>query len=210
MEYVVFTRDEIERRRGSGARFAFPDVREARESGLVGRHLEGARRCANWKPRSKLAAQYDRKIIVERGIEGREFECSVLGNEDPAASMPCEILPSREFYDYEDKYVLESGPHRTAAESADRARSPKCAAWRSSVTKRWAAKAWAASTSCCEESTGKLYINEINTIPGLHLHQHVSEDVGVQPASLIAELLDRLIELALERHRRKKATRFTR
>ena len=50
-----------------------------------------------------LAAQFDRKVIVERGITGREFECAVLGNEKPVASTPCEIFPSREFYDYEDK-----------------------------------------------------------------------------------------------------------
>src|SRR5262249_10208569 len=50
----------------------------------------------------KLAAKYDSKIIVERGIAGRELECSVLGNEEPVASLPCEILPSREFYDYDD------------------------------------------------------------------------------------------------------------
>ncbi len=58
-----------------------------------------------------LAAQFDRKIIVERGIEGRELECAVLGNEAPMASLPCEILPSREFYDYEDKYLLDRAEH---------------------------------------------------------------------------------------------------
>src|SRR5436309_12802708 len=55
----------------------------------------------------QLAAQFDRKVIVERGIEGRELECSVLGNDSPIASLPCEILPSRESYDYEDKYLLD-------------------------------------------------------------------------------------------------------
>ena len=56
----------------------------------------------------ELAGQYDRKIVVERGIAGRELECAVLGNEEPAASLPCEILPSREFYDYDDKYLLDA------------------------------------------------------------------------------------------------------
>ncbi len=65
-----------------------------------------------------LAAQYDRKIIVERGISGREFECAVLGNEKPEASLPCEILPSREFYDYEDKYLLDQAKSELPAESA--------------------------------------------------------------------------------------------
>ena len=64
----------------------------------------------------RLAAQFDRKIIVERGIEGREFECAVLGNETPLASVPCEILPSREFYDYEDKYLLDRARTKVPAD----------------------------------------------------------------------------------------------
>jgi D-alanine-D-alanine ligase len=54
-----------------------------------------------------LARQYDTKVIVERAIAGKEFECAVLGNGEPEASMPCEILPSQEFYDYDDKYILD-------------------------------------------------------------------------------------------------------
>ena len=64
----------------------------------------------------RLAAEFDRKVIIERGIEGRELECSVLGNEAPIASLPCEILPSREFYDYEDKYVLDKARVQVPAE----------------------------------------------------------------------------------------------
>src|SRR5947208_14374542 len=63
-----------------------------------------------------FAEQYDRKIIVERGIQGRELECSVLGNETPMASLPCEILPSREFYDYEDKYLLDRAQTKLPAD----------------------------------------------------------------------------------------------
>src|SRR5579871_996846 len=55
----------------------------------------------------ELARSYDRKVIVERGITGHEFECAVLGNDSPIAAAPCEILPSRDFYDYEDKYLLD-------------------------------------------------------------------------------------------------------
>ncbi len=62
---------------------------------------------AELKSALELAASFDRKVIIERGIEGREFECAVLGNDNPIASVPCEILPSREFYDYDDKYLLE-------------------------------------------------------------------------------------------------------
>src|ERR1035438_8101819 len=63
-----------------------------------------------------LAAQYDRKVIVERAIVGRELECSVLGNQAPIASLPCEILPSREFYDYEDKYLLDRAQAKVPAD----------------------------------------------------------------------------------------------
>src|SRR5580704_7424015 len=69
--------------------------------------ISKARNCEELKAAVELARAYDRKVIVERGITGRELECAVLGNENPIASMPCEILPSREFYDYEDKYLLD-------------------------------------------------------------------------------------------------------
>jgi D-alanine-D-alanine ligase len=62
------------------------------------------------------AAQYDHKIIIERGISGRELECAVLGNQQPEASLPCEILPSRDFYDYEDKYLLDAAQTKVPAE----------------------------------------------------------------------------------------------
>jgi len=67
-------------------------------------------------PALEFAAQFDRKIIVERGIAGKELECSVLGNEDPVAATPCEILPSRDFYDYEDKYLLDRAAFRLPAD----------------------------------------------------------------------------------------------
>src|SRR5215471_3422462 len=68
--------------------------------------ISKAKACEELKAALDLASQYDRKILVEQGIVGREFECSVLGNDQPIAAIPCEILPSREFYDYEDKYLL--------------------------------------------------------------------------------------------------------
>ncbi len=88
-------------------KFPFPDVREARESGFVGRHFESenVRRAgggARTRRRSTIARSWSSAAFT-----GREFECSVLGNEDPMAAVPCEIFPSREFYDYEDKYLLE-------------------------------------------------------------------------------------------------------
>ena len=156
----------------------------------------------------KTAAEFDRKVIVERGIEGREFECAVLGNEDPAASVPCEILPSREFYDYEDKYLLNQAridlpANLTPEETAEMRRL---------------AVACYLAVGCegmgrvdflRETSTGKFYINEINTIPGftsISMFPKMWEYTGIP----YSQLIDRLIELALERHAQKTVTRFTR
>jgi D-alanine-D-alanine ligase len=156
----------------------------------------------------RLAAQYDRKVIVERGILGRELECAVLGNEAPLASLPCEILPSRDFYDYEDKYLLDRAETKVPAELA---------AERTEELRRLAVECYRA-VECegmarvdflLEAATDRLYINEINTIPGftsISMYPKMWEQSGIPFAALI----DQLIELALERDRRKKATRFTR
>ena len=155
-----------------------------------------------------LAAKYDRKIIVERAIVGRELECSVLGNQEPIASLPCEILPSREFYDYEDKYLLDKAETKLPADlPADR----------TAELQRLAVECYRA-VECegmarvdffLEAETNRLYINEINTIPGftsISMYPKMWEYTGIG----FSELLDRLIALALERHRAKRATQFTR
>ncbi|MEI9814316.1 MAG: D-alanine--D-alanine ligase family protein [Acidobacteriota bacterium] len=154
------------------------------------------------------AAEFDRKIIVERGIVGREFECSVMGNDDPIAAIPCEVLPSREFYDYEDKYLLD-----TAKTLLPAPLEPE----QTNEIRRIAVEAYSAA-GCegmsrvdflMEAATGKLYVNEINTIPGftsISMFPKMWEAAGVP----FGTLLDRLIELALERHRAKAATRYKR
>jgi len=155
-----------------------------------------------------LAAQFDRKIIIERGIEGRELECSVLGNEEPISSLPCEILPSREFYDYDDKYLLDKAETRLPADLP---------AAVTAELRRLAIECYRA-VECegmgrvdflLEKSSGKLYINEINTIPGftsISMYPKMWEHSGIG----FSDLLDRLISLALERKQRRQATRFTR
>ena len=156
----------------------------------------------------RTAEQYDYKVIVERGIAGRELECSVLGNESPIASLPCEILPSREFYDYDDKYLLDLAKTQVPADL-----SPDV----TTELRRLAVECYRA-VECegmarvdffLENGTGQLYINEINTIPGftsISMYPKMWEQSGIP----FQALLDRLIGLALERHARKKATRFTR
>ena len=155
-----------------------------------------------------LAVQYDRKIIVERGIAGRELECSVLGNEAPVASLPCEILPSREFYDYEDKYLLDKAQTKLPAdlppETTDELRRLAVECYRAVEC-----EGMGRVDFLLERSTDRLYINEINTIPGftsISMYPKMWEHSGVG----FSELIDRLIELALDRHKRRQATRFTR
>ena len=155
-----------------------------------------------------LAAQYDRKVIVERAIIGRELECSVLGNQAPMASLPCEILPSREFYDYEDKYLLDLAQTQVPA---------LLSAGHTAELRRLAVECYRA-VECegmarvdffLEKATDQFYINEINTIPGftsISMYPKMWEHSGIG----FGELLDRLISLALDRDKLKKATRFTR
>jgi D-alanine-D-alanine ligase len=155
-----------------------------------------------------LAFQYDRKVIVERGITGREFECSVLGNQNPQASIPCEIHPSREFYDYEDKYLLNKAITDLPAK-LEPAQTEEIRRLAVGCYEAVQCEGLARVDFLMEASTGKLYINEINTLPGftsISMYPKMWEYSGIP----YSQLIDRLIELALERHAAKKATRFTR
>lgn len=155
-----------------------------------------------------LAEQYDRKILVERAVTAHEVECAVLGNDHPEASAPCEILPSREFYDYEDKYLLDAArtvlpaplPETTLAE----VRRLAVAAFRALDC-----EGMARVDFLVEKSSGTPYLNEVNTIPGftsISMYPKMWAHSGVP----FPQLLDRLIELARERHAVKRATRFAR
>jgi D-alanine-D-alanine ligase len=206
VEYAVLTRGE----RGTEeirARLGFPlFVKPANLGSSVGiskvctpQRLETA---------IALASEFDRKIIVERGIAGREFECSVLGNEDPVAAVPCEILPSREFYDYEDKYLLDQArtvvPAQITTDQTEEIRRLAVAAYRAADC-----EGMARVDFLMESATGRIYVNEINTIPGftsISMYPKMWEAAGLS----FGALLDRLIELALARHRDRQATRFHR
>ena len=155
----------------------------------------------------ELAGKFDRKVIVERGIVGREFECSVLGNEDPIAAVPCEIFPSREFYDYEDKYILEKAKaeipaNLTPQQTAELQRlAVEC-------YKAVECEGMARVDFLLEAATDRLYINEINTIPGftsISMYPKMWEYSGLP----MPKLIDRLIELARERHEAKKRLSYS-
>ncbi|HBY63775.1 MAG TPA: D-alanine--D-alanine ligase A [Solibacterales bacterium] len=205
VEYVMVSRDDL---RFDEVRAPFPYpvfVKPANLGSSVG--ISKARNGEELRAALELAASFDRKIIVERGITGREFECSVLGNDRPEAATPCEILPSREFYDYEDKYILDTARIELPA---------KLTPEQTAEVRRLAVECYRA-VGCegmgrvdflMESATGAFFINEINTIPGftsISMYPKMWEHAGVP----FAELVERLIQLALERHRAKQATRFS-
>jgi D-alanine-D-alanine ligase len=152
------------------------------------------------------AMDYDRKVIVEQGINNiREIECSVLGNDEPVASVLGEIVPSNEFYDYNAKYV--DGKSRAIIPAA----LPRHTA---EAVRRIALQAYRALDIAgmarvdflVTRKTNRIYLNEVNTIPGftsISMYPKLWEASGIG----YTELLDRLIELALERHRTKSQLR---
>jgi D-alanine-D-alanine ligase len=148
-----------------------------------------------------VAARYDRKILVEKAVNAREIECSVLGNDHPVASLPGEVIPHREFYDYEAKYL--DGDTQLivpAALTASKAAEIQELAVRAFTALDCAGMARA--DFFLDRVTDQVYINELNTIPGFTA---VSMYPRMWAASGLPypELLDRLIQLAFERHRDK-------
>src|SRR6202790_1051861 len=206
VDYIVMSSKDVSNLEGICSRFEFPVfVKPANLGSSVG--ISKARNCEELKPALELAASYDRKVIVERGIVGREFECSVLGNEDPVAAVPCEILPSRDFYDYDDKYLLEKAetviPANLSAEQTAELQLLAVECYRAVEC-----EGMARVDFLLENATGRLYINEINTIPGftsISMYPKMWEHSGIP----FGALLDKLIALALDRDKRKNATRFT-
>ncbi|MCX7607854.1 MAG: D-alanine--D-alanine ligase [Anaerolineales bacterium] len=143
------------------------------------------------------ASLYDRRVLIERGVNAREIEVSVLGNDQPQASIPGEILPSREFYSYEAKYVDGTSglliPAPLPEEKAEEIRRLAIAAY-----KAIDCAGMARVDFFLERETGQVWVNEINTIPGftsISMYPKLWEASGLPYPALI----DRLIELALER-----------
>ena len=153
-----------------------------------------------------LAGSFDRKVVVEAAIpEAREIECAVLGNEEPRASVAGEVIPSREFYDYEAKYIDDNSQIIIPADLP--------AAVMSEV-QRLSTEAFQA-IDCAgmarvdfllSRSTGRIFVNEVNTIPGFTTISMYSKLWAASGVSY-PELLDRLIALALERHAAKQQLR---
>ncbi len=153
-----------------------------------------------------LAFQYDRKILVEACIVGREIECAVLGNEKPIASLPGEIIPTHEFHSYEEKYLNQGAIFKYPAEL-----KPAEIA----VIQAMALKTY--QVLCCEgmgrvdmflKPDGQVVVNEINTIPGFtqtSMYPKIWEASGLG----LSDLIDQLIVLAIERFQQEQSLKTT-
>jgi D-alanine-D-alanine ligase len=165
-------------------------------------------------PALELAAKYDRKLVVEQGVGGkkaraREFEVAVLGNDDPQASVIGEIIPGKEFYDYEDKYLSQVAlpviPAKLSKAETKQIREMAVAAFRACDL------AGLARVDFLMEPEGKrrIYLNEVNTMPGftsISMYPKLWAATGIN----YKDLITRLIELALERHEEKSRTIYSR
>jgi D-alanine-D-alanine ligase len=208
LEYILCTRGEIAHdlegvMRRAEEVSAFPLFTKPANLGSS----VGVSRCDN---RSDLmeglaeAARYDRRVLIERGLDAREIEVSVLGNDAPQASLPGEVIPSREFYSYESKYIDGTSQLLIPAPIPEE---------KVREVQRMAVEAYRAIDGAglsradflMDRKSGDLYINELNTMPGfttISMYPKLWEKTGLPyPA-----LLDRLIELALERHAERTAS----
>ena len=154
-----------------------------------------------------MAASYDRKVVVEQGMKNvREIECSVLGNDDPIASVPGEIISSNEFYDYDAKYVDGKSTSVIPAKLPSKiAKDIQKFAVRAFKTLDLAGMA---RVDFFVTKKNNVYLNEVNTVPGftsISMYPKLWEASGISYSTL----LDRLIDLALERHRQKSSIKTT-
>jgi D-alanine-D-alanine ligase len=155
-----------------------------------------------------LAARYDRKVLVEKCVDqAREIEVSVLGNDDPIASLPGEVIPDREFYDYAAKYLDSASqlliPAPLDQETSDQIRQVAVDAYVA-----FDCAGMARVDFLLSRTSGELFISEINTIPGftsISMYPKLWEASGIS----YPELIDRLIELALDRHADRRRSRTT-
>ncbi|HKY31936.1 MAG TPA: D-alanine--D-alanine ligase family protein [Candidatus Polarisedimenticolia bacterium] len=154
-------------------------------------------------PALQAAAAYDRRVIVEQAVEGQEVECAVLGNDEPEASVVGEIVPCNEFYDYSAKYLQEGSelivPARLTAAQTERVRGLALEAF-----KVLDLAGMARVDFFVRRPDGEILLNEVNTIPGftpISMYPKLWEASGVG----FAQLVDRLVRLAIERHEERLA-----
>lgn len=147
------------------------------------------------------AAQYDDKLIFEEGVDAREIECAVLGNEEPQASLPGEVIPTHEFYSYSAKYLDENGAHLKIPADIDEAKTKEVQELAVKAFRVLECEGMARVDFFLRKADGKLLLNEINTIPGftdISMYPKLWQISGLP----YKKLLEKLIDLAIERKAR--------
>jgi D-alanine-D-alanine ligase len=187
------------------ARLGFPVfVKPANLGSSVG--ISKAKHATELRAAMHHAAEFDRKIVIEAAVpQAREIECAVLGNDEPEPSMPGEIVPSREFYDYEAKYLDEGSRSIIPAPITD-AQTEEVRTLAVAAFKAVDCAGMARVDFLLAGDSGVLYLNELNTIPGfttISMYSKMWEASGLSYSALI----DRLITLAQERHAEKQQLR---
>ncbi|HEX8814199.1 MAG TPA: D-alanine--D-alanine ligase [Terriglobales bacterium] len=159
------------------------------------------------------AARFDRKIVIEQGVGGkkqkaREIECAVLGNDNPAASVPGEIVPCKEFYDYDAKY-LDEGSELIIPAKLTQSETKKIQQLAIAAFKAVDCSGLARVDFLMDAKNRKIYLNEINTMPGftaISMYPKLWAATGVS----YSELIEKLIRLGIERHADKKKNQYSR
>jgi len=159
------------------------------------------------------ASQFDRKLVIEQGVGGgrakaREIECSVLGNDNPNASVPGEIVPIKEFYDYDAKYLVE-GSRPIIPADLPKSKLKEVQKLAIAAFQAVDCAGLARVDFLMDPRSGKMYVNEINTMPGftsISMYPKLWEASGLK----YPELIDRLIQFGLERHAEKQQNQYGR
>ena len=207
-KYVIALRSEVERDVNGviakcEAQFGYPMFAKpanlGSSVGVVKAHNKNEMPAA-----LREAAKWDRKILIEQGIDAREIEVSVLGNDEPIASVPGEVVPKKEFYDYNAKYI-DGDSELLIPAPLDEATTKRAQEIAAATFKAIDACGMARVDFLMDRKTNELFVSEINTIPGfteISMYPKLWEASGMS----YSELIDRLIELAIERQAEKDAT----
>jgi D-alanine-D-alanine ligase len=211
VDFLAFSRSQWEHHREKVLRaiekqFRFPVfVKPATLGSSVG--MTKVKTASELPAAINTAAEFAMKILVERAISGREIEVSVLGNDEPRASVPGEIAPHRDFYDYTAKY-LEEGTELIIPAKLSKKQAAQFQDYAVRAYQAIDCVGMARADFFLERGTGKIYVNELNTIPGftaISMYPKMWEASGIP----YTELIDRLIQLALALHREKARTKYS-
>ena len=172
--------------------------------------ISKVKRAADIKAALDDAFQYDRRALLEAACEGREFECAVLGNDRPEASVPGEVLVTgaHDFYDYESKYVDPEGSATKIPADLPAAKAKKLRAMAVAAFKALSLRGMARVDFLASRNLREIYVNEVNTIPGftaISMYPKMWEASGLP----LPKLIERLIELAIEERRERDSLKIT-